>query len=81
MARMKYLVKNANLWNVSSFKAQGNCISKCCILSTHYIYVHAKSNLHNDKEFKTMMFLKTFKKINKVILVTPTSRYFFINFL
>ena len=65
MARMKYLVKNAHLWNVSSFKAQGNCISKCCILSTHNIYVHAKSNLHNDKEFKTMMLLKTFKKLTK----------------
>ena len=65
---MKYLVKRVHLWNVNSFKAQRNCISKCCILSAHNIYVHAKSNLHNDKELKMKMLFKPLKAINKVIV-------------
>ena len=68
ITRMKYLVKRVHLWNVNSFKAQRNCISKCRILSAHNIYVHAKSNLHNDKELKMKKLFKPFKAINKVIV-------------
>ena len=77
---MKYLVKRVHLWNVNSFKAQRNCISKCRILSAHNIHVHAKSNLHNDKELKMKMLFKPLKAINKVIVQKLMLAEIFLSF-